>query len=86
MSVSIRLVHKSPGCFIIRLDVDEPVGVTEFTQRLIADTPGLVRAKGFISDRGGALKTLQIVGKRFEVSDAPEGAEVGLITITRPIV
>jgi len=42
---------------------------------------GLVRAKGFVKDLDGCLKTLQVVGRRWSVTDAPSGVSPGLVCI-----
>lgn len=63
------------------LDVDVCVDATEFVVQLMEDNPGLVRAKGFVKDKHDAMKTVQIVGKRYEVSDAPNKARPGMIVI-----
>lgn len=64
-----------------RLDVSEPVDAALFAAELMRNNPGLVRAKGFVRDVGGAMKTVQIVGRRSEVSAAPEGVSVGGVII-----
>ena len=63
------------------LAMNEPVDPPVFIDALFSDYPSLVRAKGFINNLEGELKTLQIVGKRVEVSAAPEGAKAGLVVI-----
>ncbi len=44
---------------------------------------GLVRAKGFVPGENGQLETLQIVGSRWAVSQAPPDATAGLVCIGR---
>lgn len=63
------------------LPMSERVDIPVFIETLFRDYPSLVRAKGFIEDLEGELKTLQIVGKRAEVSSAPEGSKPGLVVI-----
>jgi len=63
------------------IDVDDSVDAAEFAQCLISDNPRLVRAKGFVRDANGMNKTIQIVGKRYEVLEAPENASVGMVAI-----
>lgn len=42
---------------------------------------GLVRAKGFVTGPDGKLHTVQVVGRRFTVSDAPPDARPGMVMI-----
>ena len=41
----------------------------------------LLRAKGFVRDHQGRLRTLHVVGERFEVTDAPSSAAEALTVI-----
>ena len=63
------------------LEMTGPVDTAQFATDLIAKHPLLVRAKGFVIDIDGAMKTIQIVGQRFEVSDAPAGVSTGVVLI-----
>jgi len=60
---------------------DVPVNPASFAEQLISQTPELIRAKGHVPDLDGKLKTIQIVGKRVEISTAPSGVTAGLVTI-----
>lgn len=42
---------------------------------------GLLRAKGFVENIDSTLKTIQVVGSRWTVSDAPEGVTPGIVCI-----
>lgn len=42
---------------------------------------GVIRAKGFMIDELGNLKTLQVTGSRWKISNAPLNAQVGLVCI-----
>jgi G3E family GTPase len=42
---------------------------------------GLLRAKGRLRERDGSWKTLQVVGARVEVTDAPQAGEAALVCI-----
>lgn len=55
-----------------------------FARQLIAETPGLVRAKGFVKSSDDKLHTVHIVGQRCNVEVAPDGAEPGIVTISLP--
>ncbi len=61
---------------------DGPVDPAEFAGRLIQETPGLVRAKGFVNATDGSMQTIQIVGNRIEITQAPFGVEAGVVTIS----
>ncbi len=63
------------------LPMQKPVDIKLFIESLLKDYPTLIRAKGFIRNLEGNLKTLQMVGKRSEVSAAPTGAVEGLVVI-----
>ena len=63
------------------LPMQEPIDIKLFIESLLNDYPHMVRAKGFIRNLEGDLKTLQIVGKRAEVSAAPAGVVEGLVVI-----
>ncbi|MBI3376449.1 MAG: GTP-binding protein [Betaproteobacteria bacterium] len=48
-----------------------PLQVHALAQELARPELGLVRAKGVLRDAAGGLKVLQVVGARYEVTDAP---------------
>ncbi len=74
-----------PACFETHsLPMDEAVDPQLFIESLFNDYPGLVRAKGFVKDLNGDLKTLQMVGKRGVVSAAPPEVKEGLVVIFTP--
>lgn len=47
----------------------------------LAGMDGVLRAKGFVAGSDGAVYTLQVVGKRADISPAPEGVAAGLVVI-----
>jgi len=63
------------------LDMADRVDVPTFCQSLLEKYPDLVRAKGFAMDLDGVMKTIQITGRRVNVSDAPASAGKGLVLI-----
>ena len=65
-----------------KLVIEDPVDAETFAGELLRENPGLVRAKGFVRDRDGRMKTIQIVGKRIEVTVAPAGVAAGLVIIS----
>lgn len=48
-----------------------PLHVSALAERLARPELGLIRSKGVLRDEAGGLKILQVVGARFEVTDAP---------------
>lgn len=56
------------ACFTPELALD----LTRFAQELAQFD--LLRAKGILKDHDGSMKTLQLVGKRWEIGAAPAGA------------
>ena len=61
---------------------DQPVDVEQLARALARPECGLVRAKGVLRDVDGSLKTLHLVGARFEVTRyAGTGAISGLACI-----
>lgn len=59
----------------------QAVDASKLAAGLRTCTNGLVRAKGFVPDLDGQLKTLQLVGARVSISSAPENALPGLVCI-----
>ena len=55
--------------------------VRSYAKSLAQGGFGLVRAKGFVQDRSGAMHLIQIVGTRFEVTRASDQKSTGLICI-----
>ena len=77
-----QVPHNTSAFETVKLTADEPVNPRQFAQSLIDNTPGIVRAKGFVRDQDGALKTVQIVGKRIDISAAPTEVSCGLVVIS----
>ena len=73
--------HETEGYWTVWETPEEGVDPTDYGQSLIENRPNLVRAKGFVKDFDGVLKTIQIVGQRLEVSKAPTGAQAGVVII-----
>lgn len=57
-----------------------PANVDALASELAA-APEIVRAKGFLQNEDGELKTLQLVGQRYEITAAPENVDAGIIVI-----
>ncbi|WP_439142240.1 CobW family GTP-binding protein [Planktotalea sp.] len=65
----------------IALPCHHPVNGQALAKKLTQDAMHIARAKGFFIDETGALKALHIVGRRFEITDAPANAPLGIVCI-----
>ncbi|MFK7854311.1 MAG: GTP-binding protein [Granulosicoccus sp.] len=75
-------VHDVSSVFSsINLKVEKTVDADVLAAKLASNECGLVRAKGFVMHSDNTLKTIQVVGRRWSVTDAPAGAKTGLICI-----
>lgn len=82
MSAELDGTYQHDALFESRIvNGDGCADVAGFAKALIADNPRIIRAKGFVRNAGGVMKTVQIVGKRLEVSNAPHGVVTGVVVI-----
>ncbi|MFK8080789.1 MAG: GTP-binding protein [Granulosicoccus sp.] len=65
----------------INLKIDRPVDASALATKLADKQCGLIRAKGFVLNSDNTMKTIQVVGRRCSVSDAPAGVSTGLVCI-----
>lgn len=76
-------VHQVSNLFsTVVLNVTHQVDAKSVAAALADKACGLVRAKGFVSDSDGFLKTIQVVGRRWSVTDAPENVQPGIVCIS----
>jgi len=61
------------------IDVPREIDPEAFARSLIE--AGYVRAKGFVVDQAGRRWTIQIVGRRFEITPAPPNVAMGVVGI-----
>ena len=61
----------------------ECVEAEDFANNLLRQYPAMVRGKGFVAEADGTLKTIQIVGRHVDISDAPKGAKPGMVIISQ---
>ena len=54
-----------------RIDIPAHINAKALVKVLAREDAQLLRAKGFVQDEDGAVKLLQLVGKRWNVTDAP---------------
>ena len=71
--------HDTSALDSASLEIAGRVDVLALARVLSDASLGLVRAKGFARDVSGAWKTIQIVGRRYEVADAPPRGGAGRI-------
>ena len=65
-----RATHASDEFQSIVVTFSQPVDVNALASALAVSELGLVRAKGFVRDHDGGWRTLQVVGRRAQVSPA----------------
>jgi len=63
------------------LEMEQCVDASLMASKLADKHCGLVRAKGFVRDNHHGMRTIQVVGRRWSVSDAPAEARPGLVCI-----
>ena len=63
------------------MPINQRTDATELATNLASETCALVRAKGFVEDKDGVVKTIQVVGRRWSVTDAPAGVTTGIVCI-----
>jgi len=78
---SQRTDHKSAGFKTRTLPVDQPVDADALAENLASATLSLVRAKGFAKAGNGTTKAIQVVGRRWAVSDANDDVTLGIVVI-----
>jgi G3E family GTPase len=59
----------------------EPVDVENLAKKLADDDLGLVRAKGFVTSLTGKKTLIQVVGRRWEISLAPDSTLNGIVCL-----
>lgn len=65
----------------VSFPVAGPIDAERLSARLADPDLGLLRAKGFVRDLDGNLRTIQVVGHRYETTTAPLDAKPGLVCI-----
>lgn len=64
-----------------RIKLEAKVDARQLAATLADKQCAVVRAKGFVLDATGEMKTIQVVGRRWSVTSAPENAKIGLVCI-----
>lgn len=65
----------------VELKPDGAVDVERLARALTAADSGVLRAKGFLRAEDGRVVSLQVVGRRFEITDAPADAMPGTLVV-----
>ena len=80
-NVAHEHIHESEQFSSVSLQIDGPVNANRLARGLADADLGLVRAKGFVEDVSGEMKVIQVVGRRWDVTPAPQDATPSLIAI-----
>ncbi|MCL4134646.1 UNVERIFIED_CONTAM: hypothetical protein GTU68_015885 [Idotea baltica] len=79
-------VHKVSNLFsTVVLKVDQVVDAKALAELLAHRECNLVRAKGFVLDKDDCMKTIQVVGRRWSVTDAPVNVRPGIVCISSSV-
>ncbi|WP_299417325.1 GTP-binding protein [uncultured Sulfitobacter sp.] len=73
--------HHTENLEMTVLTPDNPVDVEKLAQELASDARGLVRAKGFATAPSGQKMLIQVVGNRWDVSDAADHMADGIVCL-----
>ena len=73
--------HHTENMEMTVLTPDNPVDVEKLAQELASDARGLVRAKGFATDPSGQKMLIQVVGNRWDVSEAAAHMVDGIVCL-----
>lgn len=60
---------------------DRGADVEALAKDLASEASGLIRAKGFVTDKTGQKKLIQVVGNRYDITDAPDHMEDGIVCL-----
>jgi G3E family GTPase len=74
--------HHLSGFTSLWTEYPEPIDPQVLADKIITETPHLVRAKGFVTALDGTARTIQITGKRSSITPAPESKTRGIVIIT----
>lgn len=73
--------HHTQNLKMTTLTPEGPVDVEALAQDLASDALGLVRAKGFATSLSGQKTLIQVVGNRWQISDAPDHMADGIVCL-----
>ncbi len=73
--------HHTQNLEMTTLIPDNPCDVEGLAQHLASDAHGLIRAKGFATSLTGQKMLIQVVGNRWDISDAPDHRADGIVCL-----
>lgn len=76
-----KMQHSDAAFESVVLRSENPVDVEAIGAALASGKLGCVRAKGFVRDMSGSAKEIQVVGRRFEVTDHPNPPYLSIVVI-----
>ena len=66
---------------MMTITLKEPTDVADLAQKLADEDLGLIRAKGFVTSLTGQKTLIQVVGRRWETSLAPDSTLDGIVCL-----
>jgi G3E family GTPase len=73
--------HHTASMQMTVLKPENPVDVEKLARELASDARGLVRAKGFATDLAGQKMLIQVVGNRWDISNAADDMADGIVCL-----
>jgi G3E family GTPase len=79
---SLAALHfEASNLEMMTINFEEPVDVEELAKNLANDDLGLIRAKGFVTSLTGEKALIQVVGRRWNTSLAPNNKLSGIVCL-----
>jgi G3E family GTPase len=79
---SLAALHfEASNLEMMTINFEEPVDVEELAKNLADDDLGLIRAKGFVTSLTGEKALIQVVGRRWNTSLAPNNKLSGIVCL-----
>ncbi|MEP5154936.1 GTP-binding protein [Planktotalea sp.] len=73
--------HEATNLEMMTLQTKHPRDIDAFAESLASEQAGLIRAKGFAPSVSGDVKLIQVVGNRWNVTDAPDDKALGIVCL-----
>tara|TARA_R110002094_G_scaffold142996_5_gene133126 strand:+ start:333 stop:1190 length:858 start_codon:yes stop_codon:yes gene_type:complete len=73
--------HHTQNLETVTMIPENPVDVEALAQELAGEAAGLIRAKGFATSQSGQKMLIQIVGNRWQISDAADDMDDGIVCL-----
>lgn len=78
---SAALHFEASNLEMMTINFEEPVDAEELAEKLADDNLGLIRAKGFVTSLTGEKALIQVVGRRWNTSQAPDNKLSGIVCL-----